>query len=1853
MTATLHEVLAGNGYLYYLRQVAAGDSTDLGTDGLADYYSAHGEAPGRWHGTGLAALGIETGQEVTEEQMRALFGEGRHPNADVIEARVIDAEIAAGAKRKDAARAAEKATRLGNPYRVYSGDNEFRDRCADAFAMHNIAHGFDEYAAIPDDVRARIRTDVATGMFRERYGRDPLDNRELSGWVARISRPQSAAVAGFDITFSPVKSVSALWAVAPKGTAERIAAAHEAAVDDAIRWLEQHGIYTRLGRNGIRQVDVEGLVAARFTHRESRCGDPDLHTHVLIANRVRILDGRWRTLDASMIYRLLVTVSEIYNTRLEQHLDAELGLRFAERAGTDPAKRPIREIVGVPAVLIEFWSRRDAAITARLGALAAEFQRRLGREPMPKEMFGLAERATLETRPIKHTLRSWAQQRTDWRAQALTVLGGRKALADMLSHVFQAPQPVRPRVDAAWIAHTAERVVATVSAERATWRRHHIRAETERQIRGLVARERWEDVTDAVVTAALSPPRSISRGDPDVTAEPVLGHVPEVFARRDGTSVHSVADAQSYTSPHRLAVATRLIELSLQHGARTIALRFVTDAVRAYNTDPAHKDKQLNAGQIAAVTGFATSPFRIETTNAPAGSGKTTAMRVLVDAWHASGGTVLGLAPRASAAAVLGKATGARVETVDKLLTVLDNHTPGSQRAMRTAGSDVAPSLPQWVLQIDTDTLVIVDEHVQLGDDKRLRLFEFLTARGATIRCVGDDKQLPAIEAGGTAADTADAHRASTLTHVVRFTDRAEASASLYIRDGDPAGLAYYLDHTRIHAGAHGAVHDDAYTAWITDYTAGRDTVMLARSHEIVAELNERARADRLARTNQMVGPETRLADGLFASAGDIITTRHNDARLRVGDTDWVRNGYRWIVDTVHPDGSITATHLHPGRQLGHTTHLPAAYVAAYVRLGYAATIDSAQGVTADTCHIVLTGHETRNQLYVALTRGATANHLYVPTAIDGSEASFWTEPGLLPATAVEVLHRILARDATQVSAHRELRDALDPHQRLGLAVDIYLDATGLAAEHALGPDALDRLDDIAEQLHPGLTDAPAYPMLRQHLATIALSGDDPADALREAIADRELDTAKDPAAVLDWRLDPSGRHSAGHGPLPWLPGLPRQLPDDAVAEQLRARSRLVADFTARITADTAEWTVSTAPVWARPLLGNPRLVAELAVWRAAHHVPDTDVRPAGPVRHPVAEREHQRRLDARVTETVGDLHAAVHSWAPLAERVEARLVDDPWWPVLADRLDTAARAGLDIDALVTHATATGPLPDEMPAAALWFRLGLDPSATTDTTSARNLRPDWTTHLRDLLGDQVADHVMADPAWPRLVAAVDHATAAGWRPPDLLATAHELLTATHPDLTSTAQTGHFVTATALAWRIEALLHPTPQPHPDTHNDTETPNQATHMESTASTPDDHQPDTPATGPGTEPGVPEQLQAIAELFRTGHITEATAEFRRLARHLPAEDRDILERVAATLYTHAWPVAKARLQWAADRNPHHRALIHACTPATDPHVYQPETDPHYPASRRDHRHTAARDHEPRIDPDRRRTPRTPDTGAEIADAYHADRGAVDADPKHLPVPDGVEHHYRTTPSSTEASDGYAIDYDRAAVPHTHGFGCVHCGIERATNDTTPRPGRRSDDGLCGDCRDDDQPAIPDHDPADHITARCAHITTTYPPDQARAKLRRDWHDAPTRRARHTLTDWVRRNPFPDTTAPADTRTFDPDDPIQALTDRELTGYIDDTHRRLALHADENTLFGPAPASAGDDGQPVVQRGWLRNELADLHAEQHRRTQLTPEQAAAEHEVRQQHRTETPTDHTTEIRQVPNMGHDDDLGL
>jgi conjugative relaxase-like TrwC/TraI family protein len=374
VTMSLHKLTAGSGYDYLTRQVAALDATETGHVGLAAYYTERSESPGVWVGCGLGGIdGLQVGDPVSAEQMRALFGCGMHPLA---EARLQQLD-GSNLTRRDF----ENVMRLGVPFRNLDETSAFRVEVAKRIADLNaaVAEPADAAAAAAD--RARIRTDVASEFFRAEHDRDPVDARELAGQIAKDSRPRAQTVAGYDLTFSPVKSVSTLCAVADPRVAAAIEQAHRAAVHDALRFIEEHALFTRTGAQGIRQVDVRGLVATAFTHRDSRAGDPDLHTHVAVANKVQTLDGRWLAIDGRVLFKAKVSASETYNTALERHLHDALGVRFAERIGTDPAKRPIREIVGVDLRLMERWSTRRARISSRRGELAVQFQADHGRPP--------------------------------------------------------------------------------------------------------------------------------------------------------------------------------------------------------------------------------------------------------------------------------------------------------------------------------------------------------------------------------------------------------------------------------------------------------------------------------------------------------------------------------------------------------------------------------------------------------------------------------------------------------------------------------------------------------------------------------------------------------------------------------------------------------------------------------------------------------------------------------------------------------------------------------------------------------------------------------------------------------------------------------------------------------------------------------------------------------------------------------------------------------------------------------------------------------------------------------------------------------------------------------------------------------------------------------------------------------------------------------------------------------------------------------------------------------------------------------------------------------------------------------
>ena len=334
------------------------------------------------------------------------------------------------------------------------------------------------------DERARIRTEVATELFAAEHGRPPQDARELAAAIAKHSRPQTTAVAGYDLTFSPVKSVSTLWALAEPAVAAQIEKAHRAAVADALSFIEQHALFSRTGANGVRQVDVQGLVAAAFTHRDSRAGDPDLHTHVAVANKVQTLDGRWLSIDGRILFKATVAASETYNTALEQHLRDSLGLEFAERPDQDPRKtadpgnrrrrpRPDRPVVGPSS------RHRNPAGRAR---------RRFPKRPRPPTHPGgiaaagptghpgnpASQAPTTQPRRAAEGMVRPSSRRAG-RARRRAAHGARRR---------SAPWPsIARELDPAWLETAADRVLSAMEERRSTWQVWHVRAEAQRHLR--------------------------------------------------------------------------------------------------------------------------------------------------------------------------------------------------------------------------------------------------------------------------------------------------------------------------------------------------------------------------------------------------------------------------------------------------------------------------------------------------------------------------------------------------------------------------------------------------------------------------------------------------------------------------------------------------------------------------------------------------------------------------------------------------------------------------------------------------------------------------------------------------------------------------------------------------------------------------------------------------------------------------------------------------------------------------------------------------------------------------------------------------------------------------------------------------------------------------------------------------------------------------------------------------------------------------------------------------------------------------------------------------------------------------
>jgi AAA domain len=801
--------------------------------------------------------------------------------------------------------------------------------------------------------------------------------------------------------------------------------------------------------------------------------------------------------------------------------------------------------------------------------------------------------------------------------------------------------------DAEWVTRIAAKLLAAVEERRSTWQSWHIRAEAQRHLRAVqVPTDNVDQLVELLVEEVLQT-RSVAL----IRTEDGISE-PAALRRADGSSVYTVAGSELFTSTRILAAEQRLVTTAGCTDGRSIDAPTVELAL----LESAANGLVLDAGQAGLVRSMATSGARLQLAIAPAGAGKTTALRALTCAWLEGGGHVIGLAPSAAAAAQLRDATGAPAETLAKLTWSIDHG-----------------DLPEWAEPIGRSTLVIIDE-AGMADTLSLdTAVQFIVGRGGSVRLVGDDQQLAAIGAGGVLRDIEASHGAVRLRALHRFTDPAEAAATLALRDGRPEALGFYLDRQRVHIGDPTTTVESVFIAWQADRSQGLDALMLAPTRELVSRLNQRAQDHRLA--GAAPGRQVELADGNRASVGDLIITRANDRRLRISATDWVKNGDRWTVLDLTGTGGLTVRQVRNGR----TVTLPAGYVSTATELGYASTVHTAQGVPADTMHGVVTGKESRQQLYTMCTRGRADNHIYVAVVGDGDPHAVLQPDSVHLRTATDLLEQILARDASPLSANTLLREQQDPAVRLGAATARYLDALYVAAEHLARPEVVATLDRSAERLLGGLASKPAWPSVRGQLLLLAAASADP-------VTDRRI---RDVNQV------------AGGGPLPWLPGIPHRLAvDPNWGPYLRARSQLVHELAEQVRLNAA----AEAPAWAvqAHTLVPAEMIAEIHVWRAATQVDPSDPRPTGSPHFGYAARAWQQQLDKRLaataTRTEWRWHQLLATEAPSATA-------DPFLPELTERLNSLARAGFDATVLLRSAAASGPLPDDHPAAALWWRI--------------------------------------------------------------------------------------------------------------------------------------------------------------------------------------------------------------------------------------------------------------------------------------------------------------------------------------------------------------------------------------------------------------------------------------------------------------------------------------------------------------------------------------------------------------------
>ena len=778
----------------------------------------------------------------------------------------------------------------------------------------------DYYLGRPEAAGEWIGGGAALLGLRGEVGGDELHRvlaGEHPGQGLPLTRWNSSRVPGFDLTFSAPKSVSVLFGIGDEPMRQVIQAAHDVAVADAFEYVERHAAVTRRGAGGLHRIPGRGLVAAAFRHRTSRAGDPQLHTHVLVANVTLGADGRWSALDGRRIYAHAKTAGYIYEARLRAELTRQLGFEWTR------VRNGIADVAGVPPAVLSAFSRRRVEIEA-------ELTRRGTRSA------AAAQVATLETRRRKDYGVTPDQLVPEWRRRAASLGLGHEQVRALVGRA-QA-RAVDPVIE----ERAAARMAATdgLTQRRSTFTRRDViqRLCEELPAGAAVSGAELAEAADRFLQSERAVVQAVGAARADV------------LHRRDGRLVPLVADERVYSTPELLALERRVLEHAIgrQEAARAVASeRAIERAVRRRRT--------ISREQAAMVRTLTTDGASVSVVVGQAGTGKTYALAAAREAWEESGRQVVGGALSWQAAQQLEKSAGIPASSVDALLA-------GLRKRPMTA-------LPRRAV-------VVIDEAAMVSTRQLAELVDHAERREAKLVLVGDHRQLAEIEAGGAFRALARRLPVIELTENRRQAATWERDALALLRDGDGRrALQLYERQGRVVSGED---VDDVRRRLVADWWSAGDpdeALMIAFRRVDVADLNGRARA--LMRASGRLGPaELELPGGAFA-VGDRVRLRRNDRRLGVANGERATvvavdvergamaldvDGRRVALDRAY----LGLTSDRAGASLVH---------------GYAITGHSAQGLTCDRAFVLVTSEASREWCYTALSRGRQENRIYAMAA--------------------------------------------------------------------------------------------------------------------------------------------------------------------------------------------------------------------------------------------------------------------------------------------------------------------------------------------------------------------------------------------------------------------------------------------------------------------------------------------------------------------------------------------------------------------------------------------------------------------------------------------------------------------------------------------------------------------------------------------------------------------------------------------------------------------------------------------------------------------------------------------------------